>query len=119
MILDEDQPGVEDLIQARCFLTEIAPFDRLRPADMVAGDHPPGERPLALASDDRDLAAIYLPVGGKVNFASPLSGTAQWFDPRSGALEEASLVSATSVTAPDGEGANDHPLDWVLLVRNA
>jgi hypothetical protein len=119
MILDEDQPGVGDLIQAKRFLTDIAPFDRLRPTDLVAGDYPPGERPLALASDNRDLVAIYLPVGGRVDFVAPLSGTAHWFDPRHGALEETSLDSATLATAPNEKGANDHPLDWVLLVRNA
>ena len=51
-VLEEDQPGLDDLLQVRRFFTEILPFADLRPApDLILGDgRRPGRRPLAMTT---------------------------------------------------------------------
>jgi hypothetical protein len=121
LLLEEDQEGLAYLLTLRRFFHEIAPFDRLATASELLQRNEasaPGERPLALASPERDLIVVYLPVGGVVALSIPLEGyTAQWFDPVSGALQPAS-ASGDGLSAPDTLHAG-HPQDWVLVLRRA
>ena len=115
MILDKDQPGVGDLIQIRRFFRDIAPFERLRPADIVSGDHPVGFRPLSLATRERDMIAIYFPAGGVASLREQIIDPAYWFDPRSGALHDVGQKEVTSIAAPAEADAEGPPLDWVFV----
>jgi len=128
-ILDQDQPGLFQLLHLRRFLTEVAPFERLQPAhDVVrSADHAPGHRPLALAlaSPDRAVVAAYLPVGGHVNLTLPEDRAyeAQWFDPRGGELspaqrEDASAAAAAARFAAPADAANAQH-DWTLVLKGA
>jgi hypothetical protein len=57
---------------------------------------------------DNTQVVVYLPVGGTVELAQ--SGqAARWFDPRTGAWQEAE--SGLAFTAPDTQ-------DWLLVVEN-
>jgi Domain of unknown function (DUF5060)/Protein of unknown function (DUF4038) len=118
MILEKDQPGVPDLVQVRRFFTEIVPFECLRPVDMIAGDYPPGYRPLVLASPECGVVAVYYPAAGTAALKEPIAGSAQWFDPRSGAPRDAGLDDSSAIAAPADTDENGHPLDWVLVIRN-
>lgn len=118
MVLDRDQPGVADLVQAGRFFTEIVPFARLQPAEMIVGDYPAGYRPLALASAERGIVAIYFPAAGTATIREPIAGSAKWFDPRSGTLRDASLTNPGTISAPTEIDENGHPFDWVLVIRN-
>jgi hypothetical protein len=124
MLLEEDLPGVIDIMHERRFFTEIAPFYNLRPARdvVVARDWPFGHRPLALANSGKDSIVVYLPAGGRLDLAmaADASHAAQWFDPRTGDLSSATPVGgqgALSFDPPAGVDANGHPLDWALLLR--
>ncbi|MHC4398697.1 MAG: apiosidase-like domain-containing protein [Planctomycetota bacterium] len=73
---------------------------------------PDGLAPICgLRTDSRDLAVVYLPVGGSVAIkpnAFARDFNAQWYNPRTG---EWSVAKATSrLDAPDEK-------DWVLLLR--
>ncbi|MFP3897587.1 MAG: putative collagen-binding domain-containing protein, partial [Anaerolineales bacterium] len=120
--LENDQPGLEYLLHLHRFLTEVVSFEELAPApELVAsGEHASGERPLALASAERDVVAVYLPVGGEVflDLSRSLDDYAmEWFDPCSGELAEATGdASSASLIAPRA-AQNGHPQDWVLLLR--
>lgn len=119
MELAEDQPGVPDLLHLRRFLTELAPFAKLRPAqDLLVGEAAaPGHAPLVLATPERDVIAAYLPTGGKVGLA--LDGRAyraRWFDPCTAALQDAAPDSAGTFEAPAGRDADGHPADRTLLL---
>jgi hypothetical protein len=118
MVLDRDQRGAADLVQVGRFFTEIVPFARLQPADMISGDYPAGYRPVTLASPERDFVAIYFPAAGTAALKEPIAGTAKWFDPRSGALSDAGLKDPSTIAAPMDTDENGHPLDWVLVIRN-
>jgi hypothetical protein len=121
--LEEDQPGLVYLLHLRRFFAEIVPFHRLRPAPEVIG-HGPGEfghRPLALASDDRETIAVYLPVGGEVSLVLPADVVfgSRWYDPRTGefqAAHGARQASSLGFQAPVGQDEAGHPWDWVLLL---
>ena len=67
-LLDEDQPGMRDLLHVRRFFTEVVPFADLRVApDAIEADPAPlGMNPQAMATGNRDLVVVYLPVGGSV-----------------------------------------------------
>jgi hypothetical protein len=118
--LEEDQPGMAFLLILRRFFTEVLPFARLQPAPEIVAPATwqAGHQPLVLASAERDVVAIYLPVGGGValNLPTALVGyRAQWFDPCTGQL---------SPTAPADERfcapttvRKGHPQDWVLVLR--
>lgn len=116
--LDEDQPGMVDLLIVQRFFHEVAPFAALRPApDAITGGRTAvGERPLALATSTRDLIAVYLPVGGDVVVKGDVPTPTQWFDPRTGERRP-----AAGTTVDDGrrfaapEGGADRPGDWVLI----
>ncbi|HYH12481.1 MAG TPA: DUF4038 domain-containing protein [Thermomicrobiales bacterium] len=119
--LDEDQPGLEHLLHVNRFVTELVPFDQLRPAPEVLGDSDTegGHRPLALANEDRSIVAVYLPTGGRVSLQ--LKGSSErsyrWFDPRTGKLQPADIREAgegVEFIAPAG-GEPDRPWDWVLV----
>ena len=118
--LNEDQPGMADLLLVRRFFREVVPFERLRPAPGLAiGDRTaPGEATLALASKDRRLVAVYLPVGGRVSLTLPVvdSYGAQWYDPCSGESSPAQVEGAT-FAAPD-RISRGHPQDWVLVLEH-
>lgn len=117
--LDEDQPGLAFLLLVRRFFTEIAPFAVLRPApDAISSRKTAqGERPQALATPERDVIAVYLPVGGDLVVRGAASeGSARWFDPRSGDILPARGSAAGSgirFVAPAPEGPR--PSDWLLV----
>jgi hypothetical protein len=122
MILDRDQAGMEQFLLMRRFFREVVPFHKVRPASevIVRRDCEFGHSPSALASKERDLVAVYLPTGGRVDLNLPAGRrrSAQWFDPRTGRLSPASAGGrgkVRSFEAPAGGG--DHPWDWVLVLR--
>lgn len=116
--LGEDQPGLAFLLHLRRFFTEIVPFERLRPvADLVEpADWLPGHRPLALATEQRDLVVVYLPAGGsaELRFPAEVRWLARWFDPRRGEVSRATGESCNRFEAPLSQG--DHPDDWILVL---
>jgi hypothetical protein len=122
MLLEEDQPGLACLVHLRRFFTVLAPFHRLRQASQIVlpGEHGRGFRPLALATEERDVVAAYLPTGGSVTLDLPADRdyTAQWFDPRTGKLAQAPVPEGDKVRfeAPTGADRHGHPWDWVLLL---
>ncbi|MBC7317004.1 MAG: hypothetical protein H5T70_11340, partial [Chloroflexi bacterium] len=118
--LDEDQPGLADLLTLKRFFTQVVPFERLRPApELLVSEGPfaPGHKPLILASAERDLIAAYLPTGGEVRLSVPLGRAYQatWFDPVSG--EERPALGQGGHYAAPAEMWEGHPKDWVLLLR--
>jgi hypothetical protein len=120
MLLDEDQPGMADLLLVRDFFTKEVPFARLRPSPDLITDGPTeaGHRPLALATEERDLIAAYLPTGGIVGLALQQDRMyqAEWFDPRSGERIAGTAAEAGQFEAPGGASAEGNPFDWILLV---
>jgi hypothetical protein len=119
-VLDQDQPGVAQLLQVRRFLTEIVPFHSLRPAPELApsSDTAEGEAALALASTSRDTVAFYLPTGRRARVPAELGSLhkARWFEPRTGSLELAT-PSAHGAYEPPDAGPPERPWDWVLLLE--
>jgi hypothetical protein len=124
LVLDEDQPGLIYLQHLRRFCCEIVPFERLRtaPEVVVPGEYGRGERPLALATGERDVVCVYLPTGGTVTIDLPADRQyeGQWFDPRMGQLLPAtpSAENGSRFRAPAGMDSEGHPWDWVLLLRS-
>ncbi len=123
MILDQDQPGLVYLFHLRRFFHEVVPFHRVRPAPEInlSPDRDPGLNPLVLASPERDIIAAYLPGGGPVDLdvAAGKGHTAQWYDPRTGALTPAmpsDQGDRPAFVAPAPEGSTEHPPDWALAV---
>jgi hypothetical protein len=120
---DDQQPGTDYLLQVRRFFTEVVPFHRLRVAPQVIDEaaYAFGHRPRALASDTHDIVAVYLPTGGQVTLhLKGKSYKAQWFDPRSGTLTQATPQDSAaamplSFAAPEGGG--EKPWDWVLVLH--
>lgn len=117
--LDEDQPGMADLLLVRRFFTEIVPFERLRPAPslLAADEDRVGYRPQALAADDNGIVTVYLPAGGTVSLLSlgDDERDERWFDPRTGELTPARAEVSDGkriFTAPAG---GERPWDWVLV----
>jgi hypothetical protein len=122
-VLDQDQPGLIYLLHLRRFFTEIVPFHRMRPAPeaIVPEEHSSGQVPLALATPEGDVVAVYLPVGGIARLSLPVEGDycARRYDPRSGELLPASVlanVTTGNFAAPGSEDGTGHPWDWVLLL---
>ncbi|MGC9348167.1 MAG: DUF5060 domain-containing protein [Anaerolineae bacterium] len=126
MVLREDQAGLAQLLHVRHFFTEIVPFERLRPMpELIHRGHEggePGTKPLVLATPERTIVAVYLPVGGTVELDLPtdLDYRARWYDPRTGNLTE--VPTATEVCshfeAPEGCSEGGHPWDWILLLES-
>jgi hypothetical protein len=123
MVLEEDQPGLVYLLHLRHFFTQLVPFARMSPAPQIVrpGEYGRGFRPLALATEERDVIAVYMPTGGTATLRLPRGGRyhAQWFDPRTGELSSAALSKRKGyrVQAPGGADRHGHPWDWVLLLR--
>jgi hypothetical protein len=123
MVLDRDQSGLAALLHLRRFFTDVVPYDRLRPAPQVVavGEYELGCQPQALATDERDVVAVYFPALGTVGLDLPLVAyDGQWYDPRTGEQStawgdmEAGLLQ---YVAPLGFDEHDHPCDWVLVLR--
>lgn len=114
-IPETDQAGMAYLLHLRQFFTEIVPFHRLQPAPALIDDVEPqryGGQPLALSTENRDVIALYLPVGGTVTLAiDPTAYRAQWYDPRNGQLNPAE-------TNEEGSFQSDSPNreDWILVL---
>jgi hypothetical protein len=122
MVLDEDQPGLADLLHLQRFMTELVPLARLGPAPELLGESetPRGSQPSVLATAERDVVAAYLPVGGSIQLALPARAyRARWFDPRTGALEDAAARSDAVFQSPQTSTDAQRPDDWVLLVDTA
>ena len=123
MLLEEDQPGVADMSVLKTFLTEVVPFADVAPvAGAAQGAHALGRRPLVLANPSRDLAAVYLPVGGSAEIALDglKASKAEWFDPRTGKRHAAKAQISSgklAATAPGGESGPGRPYDWILVAR--
>ncbi len=115
MMLDEDQPGMTDLLNVHHFFTKVVPFHTLRRAadDWEShGDVSPGSRPSVLISEDNHTFVFYMPVATRIGGGGERS-TAQWYDPRTGDLSPATIEDGAYI-APSGGG--DRPHDWVLIV---
>lgn len=118
-VLDQDQPGLEYLLHLRHVFTKVVPFERLRPVARLARSNNarPGKRPLAMASPERDIIVIYLPVGGDVTMEMDLEAfTGEWFDPRTGQLVDGGRRSGATFSPPQ-QPKGDRPDDWVLVLR--
>ena len=118
--LEHDQPGLEYLLLLRRFVQECVPFADLRSAaellGPVCGDYQPGHAPLAIATPERNVVAVYLPVGGAVELALPAGRYgAEWFDPLTGNILPAEGVGRT-YSAPCGEHEG-YPQDWTLILK--
>lgn len=122
MIMDEDQPGVYQLILLKHFFTEIIPFQILQPSsDLIIEKekYKPGQKPLCLGSDDRKQIAVYLPVGSEVSLGIKdiKKYNARWFNPRKGDLTPArSGIVKERVTFVKKDNENE-PSDWVLVLE--
>jgi hypothetical protein len=66
----------------------------------------------AAATETRDLAVFYLPIGGEISLHSTglSSSDGFWFDPRTGSRQTASIGADGIAAAPDSN-------DWVLVLR--
>lgn len=116
MDLETDQPGVADIETLSRFLRDTVPFHTLRPAPgLASGDTRIGYRPHALQSTDGKVTLVYFPVGGTAEIA--VSGTAEWFDPRSGSISPAEGAEGR-FTAPEEADSVGHPHDFVLVIRS-
>jgi hypothetical protein len=126
MNLEEDQEGVRYLQNVGKFFTQVVPFEQLEVAhDLVLpGAHGRGHRPLALASEGRDLVAVYYPAGGSAALDVPAAreyAGQWWYDPRSGELSDAAASRIAgddrlAYQAPPGKDEAGWPLDWVLVL---
>jgi len=123
MVLDQDQPGLTYLLHLRRFFTEVVPFHRMQPASdvILPGENALGHRPLALATANRDVVALYLPVGGaaRLSLPSERASDVQWYDPREGILQPAAYCAEgeeLALAAPPGRDADGHPWDWVVVL---
>ena len=122
MVLNEDQPGLADLLHLQHFMTELVPWARLGPAPelLSKSEAPRGSGPSVLATAERDVVTAYLPVGGSIKLALPARAyRARWFDPRTGALENAMVRSDAAFQSPQTSTDAQRPDDWVLLVDGA
>jgi hypothetical protein len=119
MVLDRDQEGMAHFLLVRRFLDEVVPFARVRPAPELIpeGDCPFGRRPLAVADEERELVAVYLPAGGAVAPLLPEGRvySARWYDPRTGELSPAESADGR-FEAPAGGGERPH--DWALVLES-
>ena len=119
-VLDQDQAGLTSLLHLRHFFTGLVPFDRLQPVTGLArsSDSAAGHAPLAMATPERDIVVVYLPVGGEVSLEPGLAGHKEhWFDPRIGEMTTHEQ-RANNVFTPPERPAGDHPDDWVLVLRS-
>lgn len=122
--LEEDQPGMLYLLHVRRFFTDILPFHPLRRApELLRAGYAwePGEKPSVLVARDGSAAAVYLPVGGRVELALPEGKiyNAWWFNTSSGELSPADQGDRLSFTSPTQYDSDHHPLDWVLVLQKA
>ena len=75
-----------------------------------------------MATDERDVVAVYFPALGTVDLELPEGNEydAQWYDPRTGELTPAledRESGALHFVAPLGFDENGHPWDWVLVLQ--
>jgi hypothetical protein len=110
-------PGSTQMKYLEEFFTSI-PWWTLRPDANLLADQPGGDDPArhvsGSRSENRDLAVVYLPVGGTVKLregALKDGLQAKWFDPRTGRRTPAQSSAQRSFQAPDQQ-------DWVLLLTN-
>ena len=124
MDLERDQEGVRYFQHLHRFVTEVVPFHKLRPAQQLLAEpelaYAQGYTPLVLASEERDLVAVYFPAGGRAMLMLPSSGyTAQWYDPREGTVHAGRMDQTSAglqVAAPLDKDAEGQPRDWVLTL---
>jgi hypothetical protein len=115
MDLETDQPGVGDIEIINRFMRETVPFHEMRPArGIVSGESTIGHEPRALQSTDGKVVLVYLPVGGSTTVG--MSGSAEWFDPRSG-KSRAAKGKDGCFTSPEESDDDGHPHDFLLIVR--
>jgi Protein of unknown function (DUF4038)/Domain of unknown function (DUF5060)/Putative collagen-binding domain of a collagenase len=123
-LLDKDQEGLAYLLHLHRFFTEIVPFHEMQPAShlIASGEAGSGRRPLALATANSDVVAVYLPVGGTVEVSLPDNSiySAWWFDPRTGYITKAqpTINEATSTLTVHRE-RGEPSWDWVLVLSAA
>jgi hypothetical protein len=108
-------PGSFDVQRLASLFTSIE-WWRLRPApellQVQLGDKEMSRFISAAATDSRDLAVFYLPIGGEISLHSTglPCRDAFWFDPRAGSRVTASIGADGVAAAPDSN-------DWVLVLR--
>jgi len=126
MDLEGDQEGVRYLQNVGKFFSQVVPFEQLERAHelVLPGAHGQGRRPLALASQGRDLLAVYYPAGGVAALDLPAErdyAGQWWYDPRTGELSDAANSRVPdddrlAYGAPPGRDEEGRPLDWVLVL---
>ncbi len=81
-----------------------------------------GEHKQAMRASDGSYALVYLPAGGTVEVHVDKLATAEvacrWFDPRTGAYEEAGLCSNRGARAFTAPGQPSLGNDWVLVLTS-
>jgi hypothetical protein len=117
---ENDQTGVQYLTNIRRFFTEVVPFHLLRPEPSLLESAPaePGCQQLAMSDEKKDTIIIYFPAGGKVNLNGIRVAVylAQWYDPRTGELQDGQMQQDT-IAAPQSQSIAGRPDDWVLILR--
>jgi hypothetical protein len=110
-------PGSTQMKYLEEFFTSV-PWWTLQPDANLLAEQPGGDDPARYVSgsrsENRDLAVVYLPVGGtvKIREGALKDGLkAKWFDPRTGRRTPAQSSAQRSFQAPDQQ-------DWVLLLTN-
>ena len=105
-------PGAQSLGVLRRIMERLE-WWRLRPAPELLAAQPGEAEPkhwiAAAATSERDLAVLYLPVGGELRLNCRGTLHAEWVDPRTGVSTDAGAVTAT-MAAPDDQ-------DWLLVCR--
>lgn len=114
-----DSPGVRSTAILRGFF-ESGEWWRLRPAPSLIARQPGDDNPRAFvaaaATEAGDWAVVYSPVGGRLSLRPgglKRPAAARWFDPRTGARQEAEALKGgeQTFTTPDAQ-------DWVLDIRS-
>lgn len=110
-------PGAQSL-RHLAELIDSLPWWTFLPAPELIADQPGAEDPrltvIASRGDDGRLGIVYIPRGSQLLLDRrfiPESGQAEWFDPRTGERQPATIATDGAVQAPDGE-------DWVLLLED-
>ena len=122
MTLEKDAKGAAYIAPFVRFMTELASFDALAPAndllEIEGGHDPKRSTPLCLADADRAVIAVYFPTAGQCSFMVDVSGfDGIWYDPRTGEMFPAAVAQDGRFVTPPA--ATEDPLDddWALLLR--
>lgn len=93
------------------FIDQKIPFWEMTPNPEAVGNPEKGNKTYCLSGDDIHLLSF--PNGGSTTLTLPAEKTPktiQWFNPRNGKSQEATILSDNKISAPDKN-------DWVAIVR--